>query len=149
MEKKIASKATYLLSQLLVKHPAMKIIVVTEVERFVFRPNMSDRARYYSITFLNQIMLTQNDDGVADKLIHVYFSIFQVIVKTLKAETAEQDVAQKKKKPRKFRKPVGPSKLDAEKQSLVSIDSVNSKMMAALLTGVNRAFPFAKLDSKM
>jgi hypothetical protein len=36
-QRKVASKSGYLLSRLLVTHPAMKGVVVREVERFVFR----------------------------------------------------------------------------------------------------------------
>ena len=129
----------------------MKLIVITEVERFMFRPNLPERARYYAVTFLNQIMLTQKDVQVADKLIHLYFSVFQAIVKTLKKDKEESDnKLKRKKKPRTFRKQVlVTSKSSHASSSLVSVDSVNSKMMASLLTGVNRAFPFAKMDSKL
>jgi hypothetical protein len=58
LDRKIASKACYLLGQVLVKHPNMCFVVVKEVERLVRRVGVSPRARYYAITFLNQIVLT-------------------------------------------------------------------------------------------
>jgi ribosome biogenesis protein MAK21 len=138
LDRKIASKATHLLSQLLLQHPAMKLVIITEVERLLLRPNIGDRARYYSITFLNQIVLNKSaDTGIANKLIQIYFTIFASLVKTLKNETAP--LKSNKKNPRK----------EASAGALNDIDSLNFKMMAALLTGVNRAYPFAELESKV
>jgi len=64
-ERKLASKVGYLLTKLLAQHPAMKIVVVREVERFVFRPGLTDRARYYAVVFLNQMVLTHKDSAAA------------------------------------------------------------------------------------
>ena len=47
-ERALAAKASYLLSELLVKHPNMKPVVVREVEQLLFRPNVSARAQYVS-----------------------------------------------------------------------------------------------------
>lgn len=78
----VASKAGYLLSCLLVEHPMMKPIVFREVRRFVFRPNLSDRAKYYSIIFLNQMVLSEKEaeggSALAKDLIDCYFALFTV-----------------------------------------------------------------------
>ena len=43
----------------------MKAVVATEVERFVFRPGLKDRAQYYAVIFLNQMVLSHKDsEGV-------------------------------------------------------------------------------------
>jgi len=103
----IAAKAMYHLSQLLEKHPVMKWVVVGEVERLLYRQNISAKAQYYGVCFLSQILLEKyNQDNLAAKLIGIYFSFFKVSIK--KGE-------------------------------------VDTKLMKALLTGVNRAFPFASL----
>ena len=39
----------------------MKAVVATEVERFVFRPGLKDRAQYYAVIFLNQMVLSHKD----------------------------------------------------------------------------------------
>ncbi len=46
LEKKIASKATYLLTLLLEQHPNMKLVVAKEAENFLHRPNISLRSKY-------------------------------------------------------------------------------------------------------
>ena len=145
MDRKIASKATYLLSQLLEQHPAMAQIVVSEVERLLFRPNIADRARYYAITFLNQIVLTNSkkDLETANTLMKIYFTIFSGLVKIMKNGPKTTEVVKKDRS-----KPKSAQKKRTPVEEIES-DSLNSKMMAALLTGVNRAFPFAKLDDEV
>ncbi|KAK2192448.1 hypothetical protein NP493_31g05000 [Ridgeia piscesae] len=104
---KTASKAVHQLNRLVERHPNMKAVVVLEVERLLYRPNISVKAQYYAICFLNQLQLSQQMSDLAARLITIYFSFFKVFVK--KGE-------------------------------------VDSKMLSALLTGVNRAYPFAKAD---
>ncbi len=56
----------------------------TQVERFVFRPALSDRARYYAVITLNQLVLSRRSqeggDALAAKLIDLYFSLFALIM---------------------------------------------------------------------
>ncbi|XP_063079230.1 CCAAT/enhancer-binding protein zeta isoform X2 [Engraulis encrasicolus] len=104
-EFKVASKASHLLETLLHKHPNMKGVVCLEVERLMFRPNISGKAQYYSACFLNQVILSHDESELASKLIAIYFSFFRACVKKKEVE---------------------------------------SKMLSALLTGVNRAYPYAK-----
>ncbi|KAJ3163027.1 hypothetical protein HDU86_002196 [Geranomyces michiganensis] len=164
-DKKLASKSAHLLSRLLVQHPVMKLVVIKEVERLLFRPNISDRARYYAVTFLNQIVFSQKeqDAAAANRLIEVYFAVFDGLGKR-KAEAESKEVVVKKdrwrdKKGAKGGKKGGSAKSKAGKSAATpaadsgepmgEVDGIDAKMMAALLTGVNRAFPFAKLDDSV
>lgn len=54
---KVGSHVCYLLGQLIIHHPDMKAVVIQEVERLVYRPNLPDRAKYYALCFLNQVFL--------------------------------------------------------------------------------------------
>eukprot|EP00794_Sanderia_malayensis_P020332 gene20332-22332_t len=103
--RKVASRAIYLLSQLVTKHPNMKMIVIEEVERLLYRPNVASKTQYYAICFLNQLIITKKENGIASKLISIYFAFFKVYATKKISET---------------------------------------KMLSALLTGVNRAFPYAE-----
>ncbi len=38
----------------------MKVVMAREVERFLFRPGLQERARYYGVIFLNQMPLSHN-----------------------------------------------------------------------------------------
>ncbi|NXP02378.1 CEBPZ protein, partial [Thinocorus orbignyianus] len=104
-QNKIATKTSYLLETLLHKHPNMKGVVCSEVERLLYRTNINVKTQYYAICFLNQIVLSHEESALANKLITVYFSFFRNCIK----------------------------KKDVE-----------SKMLSALLCGVNRAYPYAE-----
>lgn len=102
-DRKVASKATYLLQQLVNKHQAMKPVVVREIQQFLLRPTLIQKARYYAIMFLSQLPLVRGWTSLADQLVTVYFTMFEHCVRH---------------------------------------HEINSRVMSALLTGVNRAFPY-------
>jgi ribosome biogenesis protein MAK21 len=81
--KKMGSRALYYLQQLLEEHPRMKKVVVEEVERLLFRNNISKRAQYYGICFLNVIKLDGEHASLGHKLITVYLAFFKSGVKTV------------------------------------------------------------------
>ncbi|XP_006135285.2 CCAAT/enhancer-binding protein zeta [Pelodiscus sinensis] len=108
-QNKIATKASYLLETLLYKHPNMKGVVCNEVERLLYRSNISPKAQYYAICFLNQIVLSHEENDLANKLITLYFCFFRSCIKKKEVE---------------------------------------SKMLSALLTGVNRAYPYAQIGDE-
>eukprot|EP00842_Homolaphlyctis_polyrhiza_P005964 jgi/Hompol1/6369/HPOL_004958-RA len=166
LDRKIATKTVHLLSQLLLRHPAMKLIVIREAERLLFRPNMGERAQYYAVTFLNQIVLTHspNDTQCANVLIETYFKLFEALVHKLESKTQLPTKSPAKgsksvrKQGKKHGKKTGNKQTwsntenasnSADGKALDHVDGIDAKMMAALLTGVNRAFPFAKLDTDL
>ena len=103
----VAAKACYQLNKLLEIHPVMKNVVLGEIERLLYRPNVSKRAQYYGICCLSQLMLDGYDEEsgtIAAKLIGIYFSFFKLFA--------------------------------------VKKGDLDSKLISALLTGVNRAFPY-------
>ncbi|XP_076663140.1 nucleolar complex protein 1 [Andrena cerasifolii] len=107
---KVGSKVIFCLNKLLHEHPNMKLVILREIEKLLFRKNVAQRAQYYAICLLTQFLLSKDDEDIASTLIEVYFAFFKACLKK-----GEPD----------------------------------SRMMAAILTGVNRAYPFAKLDSNI
>ncbi|XP_055335573.1 CCAAT/enhancer-binding protein zeta-like [Paramacrobiotus metropolitanus] len=105
LQKKVAAKSCSLLIKLLRQHPNMKSVIVEEIERLLYRPNVSPKAQYYAVCFLIQIKLSDNDSALAIKLVKIYFSLFKAVT---------------------------------------AMKATNSKMLGAILTGVNRAYPFTK-----
>ncbi|CAH2061987.1 unnamed protein product, partial [Iphiclides podalirius] len=77
----VSSKVIYHLCQLLYNHPNMKGVVLAEIERMLFRSNISPRAQYYGICFLNQFFLGKDDSKIAENLIRIYFSFFKASIK--------------------------------------------------------------------
>ncbi|KAL0810615.1 hypothetical protein ABMA28_010731 [Loxostege sticticalis] len=77
----VASKVIYHLCQLLYNHPNMKAVVLAEIEKMLFRSNISSRAQYYGVCFLNQFFLGKDDSKIAENLIRIYFSFFKASIK--------------------------------------------------------------------
>ncbi|CAL1289576.1 unnamed protein product [Larinioides sclopetarius] len=107
---KVGSHACHQLGAILNHHTNMKTVIVQEVERLIFRSNLAERAKYYALCFLNQVILSHDEFTLANHLIMIYFGQFKLFVKT---------------------------------------GEVNTKMMSALLTGVARAYPYAKLKDNV
>jgi ribosome biogenesis protein MAK21 len=145
-ERKVASNASYLLSSLLTVHPNMKRVVIEEVDSFLFRPHLSTRARYYAAVFLNQIVLSNRGDEpvIAAKLINLYFALFQTVTTGEPKEDYDQKTKKGKQPDKRRKKESGQSKKKEVQFSVVA--EADSRILSALLTGVNRAFPYVAAD---
>ncbi|KAK4044594.1 CBF/Mak21 family-domain-containing protein [Parachaetomium inaequale] len=143
-ERKIASRASYLLLQLLNIHPGMKAIVIGTVEQeLLLKPGQSLRTKYTAINTLNQTILSTKEPAVADTLLRIYFDIFLSLLKTgslgeFEAHDGDKKTGRSRKKPKKKGAPstAAPGNEQETAQKLVS----------SLLTGVNRAIPFATAE---
>ncbi|GME60124.1 putative ccaat-box-binding transcription factor protein [Neofusicoccum parvum] len=148
-EKKIASRASYLLLQLQNSHPVMKGVIINAVEsECLFRPHQAPHAKYYAIITLNQTILSAKDPEVANKLLDIYFTLFLSLLKDGPKEAAED-----KKKNQggggqagKKAKQKAKAKEREQEQASKAESELNEKLIAGVLTGVNRAFPYAKTD---
>ncbi|KAK6511843.1 hypothetical protein TWF481_000749 [Arthrobotrys musiformis] len=142
-DRKVASKTSHLLLQLMVAHPAMKSTIISSIESdALLKSSKNAHAKYYSIITLNQTILTRADDSVANQLLNIYFAQFADILgggakkpsKPIKPK-ADGKLSKKAKK-----------RLDKEKKDADLEEESNSKLISAVLSGVNRAFPFASID---
>ncbi|EXJ94489.1 hypothetical protein A1O1_02885 [Capronia coronata CBS 617.96] len=140
--KKIASQASYLLMQLLINHPAMKGIVVSAIETdFIFRPGQSLHGKYYAVVTLNQTALSTKEEDVARKLINIYFSLFTQLLKTgAMAPEEKTDDGPPSRGPPSRERGRQPKKPPVSGQS--QTDELREKLTSAILTGVNRAYPY-------
>lgn len=74
---RIASTTARLLAQILQHHSQMKTIIVKQVERLLFRPNITARTEYYCLCFLSEIIYQSSvDRQLANHVIQIYFAIF-------------------------------------------------------------------------
>ena len=116
----------------------------------------TNHARYYGLITLNQITLTKNDGETAAKLVELYFEVFREILGDGKSDEDDGEEDKQKKKVeavagkvgkwqgrRKGAKPKGGRKPAVEEEV---VDNAEAKLVAAVLTGINRAMPYAKLD---
>ncbi|KAI5462984.1 CBF/Mak21 family-domain-containing protein [Mariannaea sp. PMI_226] len=141
-DRKISSRASYLLLQLQNSHPGMKAIIVRTIEQeILLHPSQDHRSKYYAINTLNQTILSTKEPEVAEALMRMYFDLFSIILKTGKLGIAapvdptepKKEINKKGRRPRgKPSAPVGP---EPETEAA-------DKLVSAILTGVNRAAPF-------
>ncbi|KAK7841625.1 ccaat/enhancer-binding protein zeta [Quercus suber] len=138
-ENKAASNADFHLANLLSDHPNMKAVVIDEVDSLLFRPHLGFRAKYHSVNFLSQIRLNHRGDGpkVAKRLIDVYFALFKVLITEAEADKKIDESGKAVD-----RKAHGSKKDSEVKSSSETHVELDSRLLSALLTGVNRAFPF-------
>ncbi|RYC61599.1 hypothetical protein CHU98_g4616 [Xylaria longipes] len=148
-DRKIASRASYLLLQLLTTHPRMKQVVVHSIEQdVIFRPGQNNRAKYYAVNTLNQTILSTKEPELADSLLRIYFGMFLSLLKS--GELGHLDSAldgpKQEKKGKQKRRPK-PSN-DANENTKVGAGETEAaeKLVSAILTGVNRAVPFSQAD---
>jgi ribosome biogenesis protein MAK21 len=115
-------------------------------------------ARYYATITFNQIVLRSGseDKEVARNLIDVYFEMFKEIIGEIGADdddshkkdddpTAKEHQDGKGKKKGKSK---GKQTSEAKGAAgFAEVEDSNSRLVSAILTGVNRALPFAKIDA--
>ncbi|KAL9090697.1 MAG: hypothetical protein Q9165_005185 [Trypethelium subeluteriae] len=148
-EKRVASRASYLLLQLQSAHPAMKPIIVNAIEsELLWKPGQTLHAKYYAIITLNQTVLTMREQEVANRLLAIYFNLFFVLLK--EPENGRKSLTHPDlngvqggggKPGRKARQ-----KAKSQEAANASEREMNDKLIAQVLTGVNRAYPFANTD---
>ncbi|KAK8240006.1 CCAAT/enhancer-binding protein zeta [Phyllosticta capitalensis] len=155
-EKKIASRASHLLLQLQISHPVMKSVVIGSIEsELLFRPHQSQHAKYYAIITLNQTILSTKEQEVANKLMEIYFSLFLSLLKQSPKPGSEGQKPYQNPNQGGGGKPGKKAAQKAQKQQKAQElagkqeTELADKLIAAILTGVNRAFPYAKTDDEV
>jgi ribosome biogenesis protein MAK21 len=151
-DKKIASRTSYLLLQLQTSHPLMKPVIVRSIEsELLLRPGQSSHAKYYAITTLNQTILGVKEEDLAKKLLSIYFDLFVSLLKAPDTGAAQSGPSVNRKG--QIQGGGGPmgkkakAKASIEEQAKQTGEELKEKIISAVLTGVNRAFPFSKDDS--
>ncbi|CAG8955972.1 hypothetical protein HYFRA_00008827 [Hymenoscyphus fraxineus] len=150
-DKKIASRTSYLLLQLQTSHPMMKPIIIRSIEtELLLRPGQSSHARYYAINTLNQTILRANEEEVAKKLLDIYFDLFVSLLKKKEPKPEPTGpVTNRKGQVQGGGAPMGKkakAKATKEEEAKLASQETIEKMISAVLSGVNRAFPFSKSD---
>ncbi|KAF9236785.1 ribosome biogenesis protein [Melanogaster broomeanus] len=111
------------------------------------KKNANDHAQYYAAITFNQVVFGLGDKDVALQVIDVYFRMFEDLLG--EGRTAEAcEVADGKDKPSDTAKPK-PKRKSKEvvgDAGFTEVEDAHSKLVSAVLTGVNRALPFARLD---
>lgn len=121
--KKTAAAAGHELRRVLKEHPNMQTVIAREVQQLAHRPHLSSRALYNCITFLNQLKLvapetkkgtSAPESSLPAELIGTYFKLFKVAIQNTQ-----------------------PGDRGATPEA-----GMKSRLLSALLAGVNRAHPY-------
>ena len=114
----------------------MKVIVVREICRFIYRPNLPSRSVYVGMICLSQVPLMRGDHTVALHLVDCYLSIFESYV-----ALDGKDVTKGGSNDRRKKKGGKNGKVASNDNNMA--DS-KLKLLSVLLSGVNKTFPFLK-----
>ncbi|KAI1275260.1 CBF/Mak21 family-domain-containing protein [Xylaria sp. FL0933] len=149
-DRKIASRSSYLLLQLLTTHPRMKQVVVRSIEQdVIFRAGQNNRAKYYAVNTLNQTILSTKEPELADSLLRIYFGMFLSLLRSGELGHLDSaiDGSKMDKKGNNKRRRTRSSKPDEDKSKAGAGETeAAEKLVSAILTGVNRAVPFSQAD---
>lgn len=121
-------------------------------------------ARYYATVTFNQIVLTPGDREVALKLIDVYFEMFKELLGEGADEVENEVDPKENSKPKEYKTDKGGRIRDSRKgknsgkgkgnftevkgaAGFTEVEDAHSRLVSAILTGVNRALPFAKVEA--
>lgn len=132
-QRKTAAAAGHELRAVLKAHPNMQVVIAREVQQLAHRPHLSPRALYNCVAFLNQLQLDRLEETPAEgasvgaesgslpaALITTYFKLFEVAMRASGDRGTNNEV------------------------------SAKSRLLQALLIGVNRAHPYLpKSDQHM
>ncbi|KAG8906901.1 hypothetical protein FRB99_005783 [Tulasnella sp. 403] len=120
----------------------------------------AQHARYYAIVTFSQIPLSPKEQEVAQLLVTVYFELFVTILGNANdgvPELEQEDGNEKTEKaspapPTTKRKPAKKSQSKGKSRTtnaFTEAEDSYSKLIAVILTGVNRALPYARMDDAL
>lgn len=144
----VASKVSNLILRLEEAHPAMKLIVTNAISELIFRQGADYHAKYFAVITLNQTILSAKEAELANTLVKLYLTLFERILKENHADLDEKKEEAKPKKARHKDKPKRGKKggiRQTQKQPSEIPEEETAKLLSAILTGLNRAYPYTDL----
>ena len=131
----------------------MRVVVAKEVRILLFkyvddtmrwsstRSDVTLRAVYNGLIFLNQIEYTADDVEFVEEQIKFFLSVFK---KYVAADTSLDEEYKEIMKLESKEKKKALKKYHLKKESNKEMESQKVKLLSALLSGINRALPFSK-----
>ena len=115
-------------------------------------------AQYYAAITFNQIVLSTSaaDRAAARKLMDIYFQLFRDVVGERESEPVD-DTTTTKEEPKdkgkeKINKKKGPQKGGRKEvrgaTGFTEVQDENARLLGAILTGINRALPYAQFGGQ-
>jgi ribosome biogenesis protein MAK21 len=145
--KKVASQSSYLLMQLMAAHPLMKTTIISSIEsELLFRPGQSLHAKYYAAITLNQTALSSKEEEVASKLLSIYFGLFVGLLKPADGWKGNSADHSRSKFSRESQRKSFGKHVDGSENA--QAEDLQEKLTSAILTGINRAYPYTEANSQ-
>jgi ribosome biogenesis protein MAK21 len=151
-ERRVSSRASYLILQLQTLHPGMRPVIVEAIDKdLLLDPARCIRARYHAINTLNQTLLTNKESDIAKRLLEIYFGLFATLLEVRQLGTVSDGHATLGAK-RKAHNGCRPQSchgkwMNAPLSSPANTTEAVDKLVTAILTGVNRAIPFVSASN--
>lgn len=141
---KTANWTVNLLLGVLEQHPSMKDVMVKEVQLFINKHTPLKTT--VPLGLLSHVVLNKGDVELANRLVATYFRQLKVLSEQKRVKRSKSDKRKAKKaKKVKTDKPAADDDEEGATEGQALEASLDTKMVSVLLTGVNRAFPYAKL----
>ena len=124
----------------------MMPVIIDEIDRFMSRANLSAHAQFVSITCLSQFLLSDDAPEVACKLISFYLGVFKRLLSETNAANYDAKKTQKAdNKTKSQKKPRHRPRRGKASKSTANVGKRDEtpRIFSALLTGLNRAFPYS------
>lgn len=147
-DRKISSRASYLVLQLLNTHPNMKSVVISAIEEDLLRTGQAMRTKYSAINTLNQIILSSSEPDIANTLVRIYFDTFMSLLRSGAVAEGTEGSRPAQGRPAKPGSQASGAARSPSHHTTVDLD-VTEKLISSILTGLNRATPFMSMDESM
>ncbi len=135
-DRKLASRAMFYLQETINAQKESTETVIGAVEQVIVRPGVNEKAQYYGLTFLSQILLSHSQPEVTERLVKLYMAILKNSIIPSILKEAEKAKAAKKQKRQPKKKNVN----DIETE----LAPATNRLAKVVTTGLNRALPFYK-----
>lgn len=143
-ERRLASRIPYYFSELVNAHPRqLTLSAVEHVRQVMDRPGVSDRCKYYALTFLVQIRLSRSAPAITAALLQIYLGLFKTYIINSIAQESSKDNKKNKFNSKRQKRLRHRQKQRGIVVEAPSVPEEHARMAKMLLTGINRAFPFA------
>ncbi|KAK2945451.1 putative CCAAT/enhancer-binding protein zeta [Blattamonas nauphoetae] len=141
-EKQACSLASHLLITLTKRRPLLKPIILEQIEKLIFRPNVSTRAQFYAVVFMTGISLDlEKDKGIAERMIKICFALVSDIFRRKDAAFRDQQILEKSQRESRSSKNKKPKHMNRKKQKVqqaTQAESADNRLLSTTLVCISQ-----------
>lgn len=142
-ERRLSSRIPYYFAQLANTHSKLlTALAIEHIRQVIERPGVTDRTKYYALTFLVEVRLARGAPAVTAAILQVYLGLFKQYIVASMASAGEKNKFTSKRQKRLRHRQKRRGELPSTNDTL-AVPEEHARMAKMLLCGINRAFPFA------